>query len=391
MKNPNGFGTVRKLSGKRKRPFGVYVTTGYEMAAALPDIIFLKDILTDELYNQVLEQYKAHEAKLPKKARQVQKCIGYYATRSEAMIALAEYNKNPFDIDKKDITFEQVYNLLYEKEFKNMGISTKTVYTNSFKKCDALKSMRIREIKLAHLQRVVDQYSEQSKSTQGNIVVLYHAIYKFCMENDICEKDYSQFVKITSTAEKKDKKPFTKEEISTIWKNINWIQTTPKQNVLTDVRMIDSIIVLLYTGMRIGELLEIKPEDIHIDERWIDLRGTKTKAAKRIVPIHKKIIPVLENRLAECKGEYLFCGSDGKKLPYMRYKNMFYKLFMEEFKIERTPHECRHTFVTIAAASGMNNILLKKMIGHASSDITQSVYTHTYIEDLIAEIDKYDL
>ena len=70
---------------------------------------------------------------------------------------------------------------------------------------------------------------------------------------------------------------------------------------------------------------------------------------------------------------------------------MFYVLFMEEFKIERTPHECRHTFATVAARSNMNKVLLKKIIGHASADITEDVYTHAYIEDLIAEIDKYDL
>lgn len=68
-----------------------------------------------------------------------------------------------------------------------------------------------------------------------------------------------------------------------------------------------------------------------------------------------------------------------------------YELFMDEFKIERTPHECRHTFATIAAASKLNPILLKKIIGHASADITESIYTHAYIEDLIAEIDKYNL
>ena len=105
----------------------------------------------------------------------------------------------------------------------------------------------------------------------------------------------------------------------------------------------------------------------------------------------QKIIPLLEKRLAECTGEYLFYGNNGNQLKYYQYKTMFYELFMEEFKIERTPHECRHTFATIAASSNMNKVLLKKIIGHASSDITEDIYTHAYIEDLIAEIDKYDL
>lgn len=391
MRNPNGYGSIRKLSGKRKRPYGVYITTEFKLAPSVPDIGFLAGILTPDLYDQVQAEYEAYKAKQPLKAKQVQQCIGYYETRPDAMIALAEYNKNPFDIDKKNITFEQVYDLLYEKEIKDMKGSSKAGYETAYKKCDPLRKMRMREIKLAHLQNVVDQYSDKSKSTQNNIIVLYHAIYKLCMENDIIEKDYSSFVKITSTAEKKEKKPFSKQEIKLVWQNINWVQETPRENVLTNVPMMDSILVMLYTGMRIGELLEIKPSDLHIKERWIDLRGTKTKAARRIVPIHKKIMPLLEKRLNECTGEYLFCGNDGKQLTYSRYKTMFYELFMDEFKIERTPHECRHTFATIAAASKLNPILLKKIIGHASADITESVYTHAYIEDLITEIDKFNL
>ena len=391
MRHPNGYGSVRKLSGKRKRPYGVYVTTGFEMAATVPEIGFLQGILTPDLYQQVTAQYEAYKEAQPKKARQVQKCIGYYETRPDAMIALAEYNKNPFDIDKKNITFEQVYDLLYEKTIKDMRIAAKTVYTTAFKKCESVKKMRMREIKLVHLQDIVDRYSAKSRSTQGNIIVLFHAIYTLCMENDICEKDYSQFVKITSKTEKREKKPFSKKEIQTVWENIEWIQTTPKENNLTGAPMMDSILVMLYTGMRIGELLEMKPEDVHIDERWIDLRGTKTKAAKRIVPIHKEIIPLLKKRLLECTGEYVFCGNNGKKLTYAQYRSAFYGLFMKHFKIDRTPHECRHTFASIAVASGMNKLLLKKIIGHTSSDITDDVYTHAYIEDLIAEIDKYSL
>lgn len=391
MRHPNGYGSIRKLSGKRKRPFAVYITTGFEMTPAVPEIGFLEGILTPDLYQQVSDQYEEYKAARPQKARQVQKCIGYYETRSGAMIALAEYNKNPFDIDLKNITFEQVYDLLYEKEIKSMSGAGKTVYTNSYNKCDALKKMRIRELRLTHLQDVVDQYSGMSRSTQNNIIVLLHAMYKLCMENDIIEKDYSQFVRITTRAEKKEKTPYSKQEIQTIWDNIDWLQTSPRKNALTGVRMIDSIIIMLYTGVRIGELLDIKIEDVHVGERWIDLRGTKTKAAKRIVPIHKKILPLIKKRLSECTGEYLFSDNTGKQVSYPRYKRMIFEPFMEDFKINHTPHECRHTFVTVAAASGMNKILLKKIIGHASSDITESVYTHAYIEDLIAEIDKYDL
>lgn len=390
-RNPNGYGTVRKLSGKRRRPFAVYITTGFEMAKPVPKIDFLEDILSADLYKQVQKEYTAYKEKVQPKAKQVQKCIGYFEDRKDAMIALAEYNKNPFDIKKADVTFEDVYKSIYEAKFKNLTTSTVAGYKGAYKKCGSLKSIRMRDMRTAHMQKVLDEHSTMSKSIQNNLIVLFHAIYDFCLENDICEKDYSKFVKFTSTAEKKKKTPFSKKDIEVIWENIDWVQDTPRKNVLTNVSMVDSIIVMLYTGVRISELLAIKPEDVHIDERWIKIKGTKTKAADRIVPIHKKLVPVLEKRLEQCTGETLYCGNDGKQLVYSRWQTMFFELFLEEFQIEHTAHECRHTFATVAGASSMNKLLLKKMIGHSSNDITEDIYTHAYVEDLVKEIDKFDL
>lgn len=64
---------------------------------------------------------------------------------------------------------------------------------------------------------------------------------------------------------------------------------------------------------------------------------------------------------------------------------------MEELGFVHKPHECRHSFMTYAAASKLNPILVKKMVGHAAQDITQDIYTHAFIEDLIEEIDKFEL
>lgn len=390
MRNPNNYGTIKKMSGKRRRPFAVYITTKYERAS-FPDISFLEDALPQQLYDDVKAEYEKYKSRQPLAIRQVQKCIGYYETRQAAMIALADYNKNPFDIDKQQVTFKQAYDAIYESTIKHMKPSTQRSYTSAHDKCGLLDNMRLREIKLSHLQGIVDDHANMSKATQNNLLVLFHAIYNFAMENDIVEKDYSSFVKITSKAEQKQKTPFSKDEVMKIWDNVDWMQACKRNNVLTDVHMVDSVLVLLYTGLRIGELLEIKPEDVHLDERWIDVRGTKTKAAQRAVPIHKKIVPLLEKRLSECCGDYLFCGNDGEKITYARYTTMFFNLFMESLGMDHTPHECRHTFASIAAASGLNPVLLKKIIGHASSDITADVYTHAYLEDLIKEIDKFDL
>lgn len=106
MKNPNGYGTVKKLSGNRRRPWAVYIPDGYEMGVKKRSIAFLKDALTPELYQQVETEYNAYIAK-NKKAKPklnpvlLKKIIGHSAqdltqdTYTHAMIEdlVAEIDK----------------------------------------------------------------------------------------------------------------------------------------------------------------------------------------------------------------------------------------------------------------------------------------------------------
>ena len=81
MRNPNGYGGISKLPGNRRNPFRVRVTTGWDLT---PD----------------------------GKQKQLLQTLGYYPTRKEAMMALAEYNQNPYDLNNKKITFETCYNYM---------------------------------------------------------------------------------------------------------------------------------------------------------------------------------------------------------------------------------------------------------------------------------------
>lgn len=116
-RNPSGYGCVKKLSGNRRRPYAVVVTTEYEAKAK--DISFLQKALSDELYAEVKEKYEKYVDENII-GGQVQKPIGYYATEPEALIALAEYNKNPYDIDKRNTTFGDIYEILYKEKFSKM-------------------------------------------------------------------------------------------------------------------------------------------------------------------------------------------------------------------------------------------------------------------------------
>lgn len=115
MKLPNGFGSVYKLSGRRRRPWVAAKTFGWEF---------------DEKGQKV---------------KQKQQAIGYYATRQEAMTALVQYNENPYDLNFNKTTFSEVYEKWSEEYFPTLSnASSIRTITAAYKYCTPLYDMRIK-------------------------------------------------------------------------------------------------------------------------------------------------------------------------------------------------------------------------------------------------------
>ena len=117
-------------------------------------------------------------------------------------------------------------------------------------------------------------------------------IFEQAMEMDIISKDYSKFIKLPKHKAKIVRKIFTEEEISLLWDNIK------------ELRYADVILILIYTGMRVNELLKLPKSNVNLTKNIIT-GGSKTEAGKnRIIPIHPKILPLVIKRM-ENKTEYL--------------------------------------------------------------------------------------
>lgn len=74
-------------------------------------------------------------------------------------------------------------------------------------------------------------------------------------------------------------------------------------------------------------------------------------------------------------------------MTYDKYRKRFQKV-MDRLKLNHHPHETRHTFISKAKACGMDEYILKLIVGHAIEDITEKVYTRRTIEQLRSEIEK---
>lgn len=157
------------------------------------------------------------------------------------------------------------------------------------------------------------------------------------------------------------------------------------------------VVICLYTGLRIGELLALEWCDIDLSKGVISVSKSchyghnnngeykrfvdtpKTSHSARIIPIPKQIIPLLKNHRKKSNSEYVI-SDNGKAVPVRSYQRSF-ELLQKKLNIPRRGfHALRHTFATRAIECGMDVKTLSKILGHKNSTITLNRYTHSLLE-----------
>jgi hypothetical protein len=329
VKHPNGYGSVVKLSGNRRRSFCARKTDGYD------------------------------ERGFP-----IYRVIGYYAKREEALMALAEYNRNPYDIDLSKITMQELYDRWSARDFPKMSASSASSHKAALKHCSPLLPMPYKSIKAYQMQEMIDGCGH-GYSTQGAIKNLFGKLDLYAMELDIIAKKNSELIH-AAPIPPTSKEPFTKAEIETVW----GYRREPYA---------DTILILLYSGFRINEILSVETANVNLDEKWMK-GGLKTKAGRdRVVPIHRLIFDIVKKRAQE--GNKYLISLNGKRVSQSQYYT-FWNAFMAAHGMNHTPHECRHTFRSLLDSAGANKKCIDLMMGHTSKDVGERVYTHKTLQEL---------
>lgn len=305
--------------------------------------------------------------------------MGYYETQSEALVALAHFNENPYDMDANKITFAEVFEKWSAEHYPKISKSNVHGYNASYLLCEPIKSMRSNDIRKSHLQGVVDDCGK-NYPTLRKLKVLFTMLYKYAMQNDICSRDYAQYVDINQYKDrnpnKYDRRPFSNDELETVWK---WKESNEYFTV---------ILMLIYSGVRISELLDLKKENVNLEERWFDVIASKTEAGVRKVPIAKKMIPYFEYWMTKNDCEYLLSTPEGNHFEYRNYYDSYWKPFVDQMGMgEHRPPDTRHACVTLLTAAGVDDKIIKKIVGQKGQGVTEIVYTHFDIQQLIDAID----
>ena len=349
MKLPNGYGGIAKLSGKRRNPWRVRVTKGWSV---------------DEQTG---------------KAKQLFSTLGYYPTRKDALAALSAYNQNPYDIETNTITFAEVYKKWSDIHFQEIVPSAARTWVSAYNHSKPLWDMRMKDIRSNHLEGTIRD-ADVGQSTKQRMKSLYNMLYKYAMKLEIVDKNYAQMCDSIKRGKPQIiRVPFTPEEIDLLWENINY-------------GVVDMILIGIYSGWRPQELSILKIADIDLKNNTM-FGGLKTDAGRnRCVPIHPKIRDLIIKRVDQAKeleSDYLFNDPDsqsGMCMTYDKYRSRWNKV-MEKLKLSHRPHDTRHTFITLAKDAGMDEYIIKLIVGHSIEDVTEKVYTHRTLDQLKEEIE----
>ena len=325
MKNANGYGSVSKLKGKRRKPWVVRVTSGFTYDPA------------------------TH------KRKQTQRYLGYYATRAEAQKALSDYNDNPYDLDYLTTTFADCYEIV-KKDFTE---SRKRNYYAAYKYLAPIKDFPIRSIKAPAMQKCIDACET---TQQVEIVTVCHKVFDYALKMEIIDRDPSRYIHHNTVAPEIDRVVFTADEIADVEQLDTWWRVC--------------LACLLYTGMRSKELRTLAADDIDLDNMIIHIRQAKNRASIRSIPLHSHARPFFSLYKEQGLGFY------GKT------HNGFNSAIKRSFAVLHHAHDARHTFATQARVCGVDPLVLQRLLGHTPDTITERVYTHLTMDEMRKEIEK---
>lgn len=160
---------------------------------------------------------------------------------------------------------------------------------------------------------------------------------------------------------------------------------------------LSGIILCLYSGLRIGELLALTWDDIDLKKGYLSVTRTcrdswkngsyikitdtpKTQCSQRIIPLPGQLLPYLKTIKKSDRGNYFVCGRSKYGAQVRSYQKTFERL-LRKLKIpHRGFHSLRHTFATRALESGMDVKTLSEILGHKNPTVTLSRYAHSLMK-----------
>ena len=308
---------------------------------------------------------------------------------------------------------EQATNMMVDAWFEYwIDVKKKTVRPNTVRNYTERYNKNIQkvigrkiltEVKPIHCQKIFTDMAEEGYKTSTiyqTRIALFNML-EFAKENEVilsnpCKKSVKSDMG----------KPSQKKEALTIDIQKKFIEYAKGQSYENQFRFI------LQTGLRTGELVGLKWEDIDFSKKAIRIQRSmeyrysvgewrigepKSKAGYRTIPLTDETIRILTEQKEKNKNikkiqeewyEFIFLSRKGEPVKNSAYDTALFKI-CDKAKINRfSMHVLRHTFATRCIEGGMMPKTLQKILGHSNIGITMNLYVHITEDEKQKEIDK---
>ncbi len=364
---PNGFGQISEIKNRNlRKPFRAMVTIGFSETGKT---------ITKPLKPQ-----------------------GYFETYNDAYQALVEYHKDPYSLDKF-ITMDELFEEWISVHCKDEP-GTAATYRSRWKYVSSLHSYPARTVRVRHLISAIqegyvmkgDTKQPIPRTIKPAVKSMLNMLFDYAVQNEITDKNYARLFALDNkdgVAEVENEHiAYLDGEVDLLWK---YRKTYP----IAEITLIQ-----IYSGWRPQELMDLKLTDVDLEKRTFT-GGLKTRAGRnRTVPIHPRIYDMVVawyHKSEEVHCKYLFCTPETKTST--RYTYYIYNRYVRQFNKMRDalgldprhrPHDGRVQFVTMAKRAGVDEYVIKKIVGHYIDDVTEKSYTKRDIEWIRTEMEKIE-
>lgn len=237
---------------------------------------------------------------------------------------------------------------------------------------------------------------EKLSATSTNMMLsVLNLAFEYACDMEYIEENPCVRVRRTK-AETKKIEAFTVEEQRAIEREV----------VSSDDRRVHGILLCLYSGLRIGELLGLTWNDVDLERGVIkvtktvyrakDERGLwqlcvdtpKTKASDRVIPLPEYITNMLRQDYETAQTPYIVENKKGERMSIRSYQYIFEKLTERAGVRKLNFHALRHTFATRAIECGMDIKTVADIMGHQNASITLNRYAHCMLDHKIEMMKK---